>query len=307
MEHVVDDDVELLQLTERGVEHFFQEFLDDTLVVTRLRLQVRKGTLLLFRHQPSQLGHGRDEHGGGRVTVDGGEFVGFERSRVLVRLVLVIRHVVVIGCQGRPAECVAEPEALVHVIQKSPQCFAVRLPLEDCQCSGGHVVREVIDHLISSGEGDRSLVRTVLRRDDLGIGHRGLRRRRGRETLGAGICAEQLPHRRGFPGTCRTQQEDMGVSISQGRQRQKFFAQSSEVCAGGFESVVEDIDDPLVVQRDCFRPGLRLPQSFVLKDLIQLFDEDVSLLVDARSQSSSDTPPLFTGRRIKSTRVPEDN
>lgn len=99
----------------------------------------------------------------------------------------------------------------------------------------------------------------------------------------------------------------MGVSISQGRQRQKFFAQSSEVCAGGFESVVEDIDDPLVVQRDCFRPGLRLPQSFVLKDLIQLFDEDVSLLVDARSQSSSDTPPLFTGRRIKSTRVPEDN
>ncbi|MFE3374414.1 hypothetical protein [Streptomyces anulatus] len=99
----------------------------------------------------------------------------------------------------------------------------------------------------------------------------------------------------------------MGVSISQGRQRQKFFAQSSEVCAGGFEPVVEDIDDPLVVQRDCFRPGLRLPQPFVLKDLIQLADEGIGLRVDACSQFSSDTPPLFAGRRIKSTRVPEDH
>ncbi|MEU1473163.1 hypothetical protein ABZ434_33740 [Streptomyces sp. NPDC005761] len=89
MEHVVDDAVKLLQLAERGVEHFFQEFLDDTLVVTRVRLQIRKGPLPLFRHQPSEIGQeigqGRDEDGGGRVTVDGGESVGFERSEGGVR------------------------------------------------------------------------------------------------------------------------------------------------------------------------------------------------------------------------------
>ena len=121
---------------------------------------------------------------------------------------------------------VAEPEALVDVVEQPAADLGAGPVVEDGQRGVDDVLLEVGAHLDERHErGDRVVV--ARRRQHLGLRHRRLRGGGGREAVGRGR-AHQLAQQRGLAAAGRADDQDRAVARGLGRPREHHLAQAVE-------------------------------------------------------------------------------
>src|SRR5262249_12572698 len=150
-------------------------------------------------------------------------------------------------------------------------------------------------------------VRTVLGRNQLGVGDGCLRGRRRGETFCCRVCAEDLAYNRCLASASCAEQQDAAVAVFFSREREEFVSQRMEVDLDGFEAVIEDVDYPSVEAAQNRGPGRGLPKLRGAQDLVQLVNEQRSFGLVAGPQTPSHPTPGLPGGQIDAGRVTEDD